>query len=76
MPQINLSNEELRLMRHGLLTQVDALERAIGISPRTSEVRAWYKDQRRTTDARMTYTAGADEVVGDDVDIDVTESHE
>lgn len=37
--EISLTREYLLILRDGLLKQVDAVERMLGISPRTSELR-------------------------------------
>mgnify|MGYP001043984531 CR=1 FL=1 len=45
---LRLDNRALRdLMRQAALLWVDALERRDGTTPRTAELRRWYKEQRR-----------------------------
>ncbi len=40
-------NKFLESMRDSRLAEVDTLERLAGISPRTSEIRAMWKEERR-----------------------------
>jgi predicted ATP-grasp superfamily ATP-dependent carboligase len=39
MPELILTREYMMLMRQALLMQLDAIEKLLGISPRTSELR-------------------------------------
>jgi len=43
-PEIQLTREYFTVWRDGLLKQVDAIERILGISPRTSELRKILKE--------------------------------
>lgn len=56
--EISLTREYLLILRDGLLKQVDAVERMLGISPRTSEL-------RQTEKARLFHEQVGD-VVADD----------
>lgn len=43
-PEIQITREYFIVWRDGLLKQVDAIERILGISPRTSELRKMEKE--------------------------------
>lgn len=45
MTEIIMSHEYLMMMRQAILLQLDAIEKALGISPRTSEIR---KDAKKS----------------------------
>lgn len=46
---VEVSQEELMTMRRNFLALNDVLERLLGISPRTSELRKVYKEQQAKT---------------------------
>ena len=49
-PDMASRAEVLRRLRDMLLFEVEQLERALEVSPRTSEIRGWWKNSRRAGD--------------------------
>lgn len=48
--QVQLKNRMLLQVRDSDLARVDAIERQLGISPTTAEIRKWFKQEKRGQD--------------------------
>ena len=52
LQETSIDRETLLLFRDALLKQVDAVERMLHLSPRTSEIRKMYRDEQTGEDSR------------------------